>query len=379
MAVPGHTADLLDLVRSPELAWSSARLGTGGRLLLQYLAERDGPQVLGELWRDARAGEQPLDTYRRLAGLSIEALHRRVAEYAMRTVTWDFAGAPDLGAALDKVDPLVLRERATPVDADPTTPGIYRVPGVFAPSDQGFTIVRMVPDTAGGTVRVRLRGHADTASAAGWAYGFVAVGDGAARYTTVTESADAEIDFTLREREQEIFLVVVGAPAESHAYESGSGSGSTYRYPFEFAVSGASVEPADSTVTVEGLIGTPTGAVGWTTVPAWPTPCTWHPGRWSAGRRTSAVTSASKDGRGSPTGRCSPIVRSSGMRPSSGPRRGSAGTSSWVGTPWSTWCARRAASSPTSRAARATGGPRPTTSTPRCSRSPRATWRSADR
>ncbi|MGN8246599.1 DUF6055 domain-containing protein [Cellulomonas soli] len=262
LAVPGHTGDLIDLVRSPELAWSSTRLGTGGRLLLQYLAERDGPQVLGDLWRDARAGEQPLDTYRRLTGLSIEALHRRVAEYAMRTVTWDFAGTPGLGAALDQVDPLVLRERATPVDADPTTPGIYRVPGVFAPSDQGFTIVRMVPDTAGGTVRVRLRGHEDTASAAGWAYGFVAVGDGAARYTTVTESADAEIEFTLREREQEIYLVVVGAPAASHAYESRSGSGSTYRYPFEFAVSGASVEPADATVTVEGAHRHPNGG-GW--------------------------------------------------------------------------------------------------------------------
>lgn len=113
LAVPGHADDLADLVRSPELAWSSARLGTGGRLLLEYLAERDGPQVIGEVWRGAHADELPLDAYRRLTGLSSEALHRRITEYAMRTVTWDLAGSDGLAAAIDEIDPLLLQDRAT--------------------------------------------------------------------------------------------------------------------------------------------------------------------------------------------------------------------------------------------------------------------------
>lgn len=252
VAVPGRASDLADVARSPELAWSSPRLGTGGRLLLQYLAERDGPQVLGELWRGTREGEAPLEAYGRLAGLSAEALHRRVAEYAMRTVTWDLAATSGLASALGEVDPLLLAARSTPVEADPTVPGVYRVNGGFAPSDQGFALVRLVPDEPGTTVKVRLRGHAEASPGAGWSYGVVAVGDGIARYSTVTEGADAEIDFTLRERESELYLVVVGTPGTVRSYGPGTGAGSTYRYPFEIGVDGATASAVDESLAVAG-------------------------------------------------------------------------------------------------------------------------------
>src|SRR5690349_13717432 len=90
VAAPGGIGNPADLVRSPQLHWASPRLGDGSWLLLQYLAERDGEQLLGSMWREAEGGEDPLATYKRLTGLTQADLNRRVAEYALRTVTWDF-------------------------------------------------------------------------------------------------------------------------------------------------------------------------------------------------------------------------------------------------------------------------------------------------
>ena len=214
VAAPGGIGDAADLVRSPQLHWSSPRLGDGSWLLLQYLAERDGEQLLGELWRDAQAGEDPLSAYKRLTGLTQADLNRRVAEYALRTVTWDFTDRSAITAAVAGLDPVLLADRTTPVESVEGDPGHYRVLDAFAPSDYGFTIVRLTPDAGVTDVHLRLRGHGEAADA-GLSFGFVALRGGTPRYSPVTESLDQEVQFTLRAGEQELYLVVAGTPTRA--------------------------------------------------------------------------------------------------------------------------------------------------------------------
>ncbi len=239
VAAPGEIGDPADLVRSPQLPWSSPRLGDGSWLLLQYLAERDGEQLLGTLWREARPGEDPIDTYQRITGLSRSDLNRRVAEYAMRTVTWDFTDRSAIAAAVGDLDPVLLADRTTPVQAVPDDPGHYRVVDAFAPSDYGFTVVRLVPDAGAQDIHLRLRGH--TTADAGLSFGFVAVRAGVPRYSPVTESLDQEVQLTLRPGEREVYLVVVGTPTRNHPADSTGGSGDVVRYPYEFRLAGATV------------------------------------------------------------------------------------------------------------------------------------------
>ena len=240
VAAPGGIGDPADLVRSPQLHWSSPRLGDGSWLLLQYLAERDGEQLLGTMWREAKAGEDPLSAYKRLTGLSQGDLNRRVAEYAQRTVTWDFTDRSAIAAAVRDLDPVLLADRTTPVEAVESDPGHYRVLDAFAPADYGFTLVRLEPDAGVRDIHLRLRGHGDAAQA-GLSFGFVALRDGVPRYSPVTESLDQEVQLTLRTGEREVYLVVVGTPTENRAHASGDGYGEVTRYPYEFRVSGASV------------------------------------------------------------------------------------------------------------------------------------------
>ncbi|WP_456787025.1 DUF6055 domain-containing protein [Cellulomonas sp. P5_C5] len=240
VAAPGGIGNPADLVRSPQLHWSSPRLGDGSWLLLQYLAERDGEQLLGSMWREAEVGEDPLTTYKRLTGLTQEDLNRRVAEYAMRTVTWDFMDRSAIAAGVDRLDPVLLADRTTPVEAVEGDPGHYRVLDAFAPSDYGFTIVRLQPDPGVRDIRVRVRGHDDVPDA-GLSFGFVAMNGDVPRYSPVTESLDEQVQLRLRTGESEAYLVVAGTPTVNHKHGAGDAYGDLARYAYEFRVSGATV------------------------------------------------------------------------------------------------------------------------------------------
>ncbi|MBO9554649.1 DUF6055 domain-containing protein [Cellulomonas sp.] len=252
--------DPSDLVRSPSLPWSSARAGDGGWLLLQYLADRDGGELLGRLWRGARDGESPIETYRRLAKIDQASLNRRVAEYALRTLTWDFTHQGQILEGVAGLDPVLLAGRSTPVTPVPDDPGRYTVLDGFAPSDYGFNLVRLVPDAPLSTIHVRLRGHTG-APDSGWSLGIVALRDGIPRYSPVVEGQDEEVQFALREGEDEAYLVVVGTPSVTHTVTGGGGFGSTARYPYEFRVAGATVSPG-AAEPVEGGHAHPNGG-GW--------------------------------------------------------------------------------------------------------------------
>ncbi|GIG22249.1 hypothetical protein Cch01nite_29730 [Cellulomonas chitinilytica] len=242
--------DPSDLVRSPSLPWSSARSGDGGWLLLQYLADRDGGDLLGRLWRGARDGESPIETYRRLTKIDQASLNRRVAEYALRTLTWDFTHQGQILDGVAGLDPVLVAGRSTPVTAVADDPGRYQVLDGFAPSDYGFNLVRLVPDAPMSTIHVRLRGHPG-APDAGWSLGLVALRDGIPRYSPVVEGQDEEVQFALRDGEDEAYLVVVGTPSVTHT-PSGGGFGSAARYPYEFRVAGATVSTSGAAEPVEG-------------------------------------------------------------------------------------------------------------------------------
>ena len=237
--------------RGPQLPLGGPRLGDGSWLLLQYLAERDGEQLLGRMWREAQVGEDPLTTYKRLTGLSQADLNRRVAEYALRTVTWDFMDRSAIAAGVDRLDAVLLADRTTPVEAVKGDPGHYRVLDAFAPSDYGFTIVRLQPDPGVRDIHVRVRGH-DAAADAGLSFGFVAMHGAVPRYSPVTESIDEQVQLTLRTGEDEAFLVVVGTPTVHHRHGAGDGFGEVDRYPYEFRVAGATVADEASTPTELG-------------------------------------------------------------------------------------------------------------------------------
>lgn len=238
----GGAGDLTRFLRTENLAFSSSRHHYGNWMLLQYLVDRHGSmQIFKDLWNQARDTEHPLETYRRVAGLTQEQLNVRMGEYAQHQVTWDYSNRAHFLPFIRSMygGAFINAYNGVPVDAVNRDAGHYAIPDALAPSDYGYNKIRMIPTADGSLVRLRFRGHVDARAASGWSYGFVALKDGVPRYGPVHTAADSEITFSTEPGEREVFLVVAGAPQTVHRYAFLDGYTRNHRYPYEFRVSGA--------------------------------------------------------------------------------------------------------------------------------------------
>ncbi|WP_328476344.1 polymer-forming cytoskeletal protein [Actinoplanes sp. NBC_00393] len=238
-ALPTTAAgDLTRWLRSENLYYSSSRHHYGAWMLAQYIKDRDGLAMFNRIWNEARNTEHPLETYRRIAGISQAELNRRLGEYATRTVTYDFGNRSTLMPFINSVygAGFLNAYNGGNVEAVDQGQSHYRINARQAPSDYGFNKIKLVP--SGDTVRVRLKGHAET-GATGWTFGLVAVRNGTPRYSNLFTGIDGQIDFPLQSGENEVWLVVTGTPTAVPHYAFLDGYTKARRFPYEFRVSGA--------------------------------------------------------------------------------------------------------------------------------------------
>jgi hypothetical protein len=239
LAEPRAAGEPETSLRAANLRWASVSHLGGGWPLLQYAADRDGVAVLGRLWRASRVDEDPLETYRRVSGISAQELGRRVGEFAEHSITGDYSSGTDLPQDSVPLDPALAASFTTPLEAVGAAAGHFQVPSALAPAAGGFSVMQLVPAEPGGTVRVRARGHAEVDPTSTWTSGFVAVRGGVARYGALAQGADAELAFVTRTGE-DLYLVVAATPEALPAYNAADGYPQALRYPFELRVVGAS-------------------------------------------------------------------------------------------------------------------------------------------
>jgi hypothetical protein len=241
-ALPTTAAgDLSRWLRSENLYYSSSRHHYGNWMLMQYIKDRDGLAMFNRIWNEAKSNEHPLETYRRITGITQAELNRRVGEYATRTVTYDFGNKSTLMPFINNVYGAGFLNSAYNggnVEAIDASLGHFRINSRVAPSDYGFNKIKLVPAADGGLVKLRLKGHAET-GATGWTFGLVAVKNGTPRYSPLTTGTDGQIDFQLQAGEKDVWLVVTATPNSVPHYGFLDGYNKARRYPYEFRVSGA--------------------------------------------------------------------------------------------------------------------------------------------
>ncbi len=236
----GGAGDLTRFLRTENLAYSSSRHHYGAWMLIQFLVDRHGGvEIFNRIWNEARTTEHPLETYRRVAGLSQEQLNTTLAGYAQRQVTYDYSNKSHFQRFIDSMygGGFINAYNGVPVEAVNQATGHYAIPDALAPSDYGYNKIKLVP--TGSTVRLHFKGHLNSAAGSGWSWGFVALRNGVPRYGPVSTAADGQLSFPLQSGENEVYLVVLGAPNAVHKYGFLDGYTKNYRYPYEFAVAGA--------------------------------------------------------------------------------------------------------------------------------------------
>ncbi len=246
-----------------------------GYPILFHVHETWGLPMVSRLWTEWKPEEFPLQTLRRLTGLTQAAFNDSLYRYAAKSATWDY---PTNGwdTYLRESRRVRLRERWGRVFAQrtydvlhalDTASGRYYTPPHIAPQDYGYNLVRLYPTERSQEIAVSFIGHAEVNNHAGWRYGFVTVNkDGErVRYGAIHSQARQRISITLASDEEELFLVVMGAPTDSmHArrdqHTTWKGNPSRYHYPWEVFISNARPEGYQPPTLVRPWLRTAPGA-----------------------------------------------------------------------------------------------------------------------
>lgn len=223
-----------------------------------YWMQKQGVDVVGNIWTQSRYPEDPLMTYRRLyCNNDLETLYTELYDYATRMVTYD-------------ID--VVRNYVTATACTYTTKmynadgGYYQVGYASCPGTTGFNIIPLNVPEAGTTVKADfvglavgstlakddpgtvLDGDGNTAgkvttynnnggnTAAGWRYGFVALINGVSRYAPMNKDNSGAVSYTIPTGTEKLYLVVMGTPVQykSHVWNDNEIDDEQWPYKVKF-------------------------------------------------------------------------------------------------------------------------------------------------
>lgn len=237
--------DMARWLNTCQFHWSSTRHHYQAFVFLQFIKEKDGIGMINRMWNEANIGEHPLETYKRLKGITQSQLNDLFAEYAMRNVTWDYEIGDLLRERVSTLNPVFVSHPTIIPELEDSARQLYKIQNYLAPQDYGYNIIRLYPQQLEGCqkriVYLNLIGQYifPDFGEAGLRFGFVAVNtSGQPRYSEIYNDHGEE-SFEMQDDETELYLVVIGAPAHHHNYPWEVGFPKIYRYPYEFKLENA--------------------------------------------------------------------------------------------------------------------------------------------
>ncbi|MEU5152953.1 DUF6055 domain-containing protein [Glycomyces sp. NPDC021274] len=213
--------------------WLAQETYYGDWLMFDTIAELYGAEAVDRLWFEARQGEHPIDTIKRVLQLDHQEFATLIGEMTSRQVVYDF----DQGAAM-RSDLWRNGGSYRPLHTDPLTSlgsNRYRIAGSDAPHQYGHNMIRLNPTTS--TVGVQLTGASGLAGA-DWRFRLVAVkADFSVRYSPLFAPGQTA-NFSLQSGETHMMLVVAATPSQHRNYtmwQTGVGD----PFPYELQITGA--------------------------------------------------------------------------------------------------------------------------------------------
>ncbi|MFC3491682.1 DUF6055 domain-containing protein [Glycomyces rhizosphaerae] len=213
--------------------WLAQETYYGDWMLFNTIRDLYGPEVIDRFWYEAKQGEHPIDTIKRVLQLDQQEFATLIAEYTSRQVTYDFTD----GAAI-RTDMWRGGGSYRPLHTDPLTSlgsNRYRIANTDAPHQYGHNVIRLNPTTS--NVGVQLAG-ASSLSGADWRFRLVAVkADFSVRYSSIFAPGQTA-DFSLQSGETHMMLVVAATPSQHRNYtmwQTGVGD----PFPYELTITGA--------------------------------------------------------------------------------------------------------------------------------------------
>jgi len=179
---------------------------------------KNGRDFIGRMWRETIPYEDPIQTYKRMLGMTQQQFCDELMEGYMRMATWDIDGVRD--RAKHRIGQ--HKNFLTAVNA---AQGIYSTTPAKCIQNYGYHITNMQRPAAGTTVKASFVGltnaegyHYVYPERAGWRYAFVALmTDGTRVYGEVKADAEGTAELTIPTGHgacNHLFFVAMGAPTE---------------------------------------------------------------------------------------------------------------------------------------------------------------------
>jgi len=227
--------------------------------LQYYWAEKHGVEVVSEIWKQSRSPEDALSTYKRLyCNDNTETLYTGLYDYATRMITYDIDG---------------IREYRTSSVGGYTTQlydagdNYYQVAYASCPGTTGFNIIPLNTPTGGSTIKAGFEGlspgsslssedpgsiidgegltvsttrnyNKNTATTAGWRYGFVAIVNGTPQYAPMNKGQSGTVSYTVPANTSHLYFVVMGAPENYIAHPWNDNESDDAQWPYKVRFEG---------------------------------------------------------------------------------------------------------------------------------------------
>jgi hypothetical protein len=207
--------------------------------LPDYWAFKRGPHFQGRLWREAKRPEDPVETYKRLTGVTQEEFNDEIYEHASRLTTWDLPAIKTYGANyIDIRAQVKMNKQAN---------GAWLIDPSVTIENYGYNSIKLNAPGNATTVSVDFEGKTGAsgfrslnAAKGGWRYGFVALlKDGTRVYSPMatakmsgTTNPKGRLEFAVPANCSKLWLVVSGAPQEHwrHAWDDNNANDEHWPY-----------------------------------------------------------------------------------------------------------------------------------------------------
>lgn len=208
-----------------------------------YWSWKRGIDFMGKLWRATKSYEDPVDTYKRLTGVTQEQFNDEIYEQAAHLTTWDLPTIKTRGANY-------IDSRAQ-VKMTKNSDGSWIVDPSAAIENYGYNSIKLNAPATAKTVAVLFKGKAGQSgyrslnvAKGGWRYGFVALlKDGTRVYSEMATAKyanganpEGSISLAVPANASKLWLVVSGAPQEHwhHAWDDNDANDEQWPYQVQF-------------------------------------------------------------------------------------------------------------------------------------------------
>lgn len=210
--------------------------------MMEYWSNKHGREIIGKMWRETKADEDPVSTYQRLTRLTQEQFNNEVYDAATRFVTWDIP-------RIRKVCAPYANQHHSKLES--LGDSSYEIAASRCPQNYGYNAIRLKIPKEGERVTLNFKGIAGDkrfnvlhAGQAGWRYGFLAVKkDGKRVYgemNTGKNGVNPTVGFKVPKDTEHLWLVVTAAPTQHYKHFKEKGNEPYEQWPYQFRLSGTS-------------------------------------------------------------------------------------------------------------------------------------------